>query len=756
MKFQGHDSADGPVLERLDCKSDFLTASGRGSLADATISVGCDLDRLAMELGRFLDLEDWQMAGKLRLNVTCRRDEHSGIAANGELSIENFALGVPGQSTWNEKHLTARFGTSIATRDGRFETLESATLLLTSSPDRLDVKLVQPVPWRTESGGAEAIFQVELSGDLETWRARTQPFGFAADWDLRGQTQMTTRVGVSGDLLAWSDTSVSIDRLHAWGRGLYISDPHVELRTSGRWDRTQRHLTLPKTTWASNSLSLRADEIVYQQSIDQGSSGSVSGTIVFRSGVEQLSKWLRDPNVLPTRSAQGLVSGRVQLTRANDITEGNLALQVDDLVAYQPAANRAADGWEEAWREKQVFLQGKGRYDHRQDALEIVQIALSSDAAKFSAHGAIGELMTQPSVDLAGDISYDWQNIIARLRPWLGDDVQITGRQDKTFALRGPRAIASTRSLQTTTPTGLSISKDDNGSVDQSSGLSGEAGLGWESAKIYGLEVGPVELQARLSGTTLNISPLDVAISEGRVKLSPRIELLRDPKLLVFEPGRVVENVRLSPEMCRNWMKFVAPLMADATQAEGRFSLDLAAAELPLHDPKMGEVVGTLAIHQGDVSPGPMAQHVIQVAQQVRQVLNRRFPTAAASPTGSWIKIPEQNVEFHMTEWRVHHRLMEFQAGDVTIRTEGSVGFDETLALVATVPVREEWVQSDKYLGGLKGQTLRIPITGTLKRPQVDSRALNGLARQAGTSAAGQLLKEGLGNRLDKLFGPKK
>jgi len=386
-------------------------------------------------------------------------------------------------------------------------------------------------------------------------------------------------------------------------------------------------------------------------------------------------------------------------------------------------------------------------------------MSLSSEALKFSVQGAIGELTSRPSVDLSGEVEYDWQNVMGRLRPWLGDEIQITGQEKRSFALRGPRAVASSRSSRRSSAAELAIAGNDADSQEEfaaSSALHGEAAIGWKTAKIYGLDVGPAELQARFNGATLEFSPLDLAVSEGRLKLAPEIQFTSNPPVLVLPRGQVTENVRLSPELCRHWLKFVAPLLADATRAEGRFSLDLEGASLPVSDPKRGEVAGTLAIHQADVNPGPMARQLIQVAEQVRQILKRGLPAAAASPQNAWLKVPEQNVEFRMADGRVHHKQLEFLVGDVTIRTEGSVGVDETLALVATVPVRDEWVQGSKYFSGMKGQTLRIPITGTLNRPHIDSQIVGTLARQMGTNAAGQLLKDGLGNQLDRLFGPKK
>ena len=57
-----------------------------------------------------------------------------------------------------------------------------------------------------------------------------------------------------------------------------------------------------------------------------------------------------------------------------------------------------------------------------------------------------------------------------------------------------------------------------------------------------------------------------------RLRLTPRIDLNSNPMLLTVERGRVLEQVRISPEMCQTWLKYVAPLLAEATEAEGKFS----------------------------------------------------------------------------------------------------------------------------------------------------------------------------------------
>jgi hypothetical protein len=107
-----------------------------------------------------------------------------------------------------------------------------------------------------------------------------------------------------------------------------------------------------------------------------------------------------------------------------------------------------------------------------------------------------------------------------------------------------------------------------------------------------------------------------------------------------------------------------------------------------------------------------------------------------------------------MVEGRVHHEGLQLTIGDVVVRTKGSVGIDESLQLLAEVPVRDQWVQNDRYLSALRGQVLQLPVQGSLGRPRVDTQALAGLTRQTVTGAASQLLQQELGRGLDRLLRP--
>ncbi|MCH9023237.1 MAG: hypothetical protein IID32_10815, partial [Planctomycetes bacterium] len=113
--------------------------------------------------------------------------------------------------------------------------------------------------------------------------------------------------------------------------------------------------------------------------------------------------------------------------------------------------------------------------------------------------------------------------------------------------------------------------------------------------------------------------------SGGRLTATPRLLLERDPGLFVLPAGPVLQNVRLSPELCRGWLKFVAPLIADSTEIDGRLSVEMTRTKVPLDDWRSSAVAGVLKIHSAHVSPGPLARRFLEIAEQVKAIQNLKI-----------------------------------------------------------------------------------------------------------------------------------
>ncbi len=232
----------------------------------------------------------------------------------------------------------------------------------------------------------------------------------------------------------------------------------------------------------------------------------------------------------------------------------------------------------------------------------------------------------------------------------------------------------------------------------------------------------------------------------------PRVELFA-PYWLSLEKGPVMEQVSITPEMCHRWLKYVAPLVADATAAEGQFSVKVARAQLPLTSPHQATVGGSLAIHQAHIGPGPLARQLLTVAQTVRVLIDpQRGRASALEANARWIELPEQVVPFRVENGQVAHQNLTMNVGEVTIQTRGWVGLNQELGLVAEVPVLDRWVAQQPYLAGMRGQTVKIPIRGTLQQPVLDQRALQALTQQAVRGAATGILQQELQRQLQDLL----
>jgi hypothetical protein len=411
-------------------------------------------------------------------------------------------------------------------------------------------------------------------------------------------------------------------------------------------------------------------------------------------------------------------------------------------------------------------------YDPTTDELALKQAQLQSSLASLNSEGTIRELTKRCVADVQGQIAYDLAVITQLINDKLLKESLaknpnekplnvpvLTGKENRQFAIRGPLLNGATVSAEGPGRQLGLISPD----------LTAQAEVGWQSAQYFGVSAGPGVFPAKLEKGVVYMGPLDLAINEGKLVGAPRLNLAGETPLLEMDRGPVIQNLRISPELCDGWMKFVAPLLAGVTRAEGKFSVDLDGAKIPVSQPTLGSVAGVMTIHTAEVGPGPLAQQYLNLAKQVKDIADGNYagigalfsPAAPPDPNNNaaaanrgLLVLPQQQVKFEMIDGRVHHKGLQMTVKDVVITTSGSVGLDQTMELVAEVPMQDTWIKQNAALAGLKGQTLQIPIRGTLSRPAPDYRVLATLATNLGRSAATGFLEKKVGTELNKFLPP--
>ena len=224
------------------------------------------------------------------------------------------------------------------------------------------------------------------------------------------------------------------------------------------------------------------------------------------------------------------------------------------------------------------------------------------------------------------------------------------------------------------------------------------------------------------------------------------------PELRVdVTPGPLARGVRLTPDMTEKWLKYLAPIASDAARVEGTFSADLEQAQIFIDEPRRSQIRGRLEIEQVRMNAGPLADQVIAGARQL-QALAAIGSNVRASSTGkTLITLPAQTVDFQVAGGIVDHRALMLEVDRAKVVTSGQVDFDGRLNLTAQIPLDARWLGSD--LKGLAGQSMTLPIEGTLSQPRLDSAGIQKVVADFGVQAAKSAAQEAAGNFIQQQFG---
>ena len=772
VKMSAHRESDSIVVDSMECKSDFLQIKGSGTLEDAKFAATGDLTRLLENLEQFVDLGIDQMSGQMTANGELRRTDENHIGLKTRILLDKFAFALSKDQVWHEDHLELSIvADGLANPESGLTRIDQGEIHLISGQDTFDARLKKPVELAAKSPSYEATAAVK--GNLTTWQNRLRPFVAINDWKLAGTMDLQTTVAATAQQIDVSRLSLGLQKVEAAGPGWVIQEQDVKVATAGQWTVAAQKWVSPRTSLAGSSLSVDIDNL--ECALGPKGLARLVGTASYRADLKQISHWKNLALEKPAYYLIGSLSGTANLQQNEGVIAANLDTQIEKLVVAglnTPAGGQPA--WVALWKEPQLKVGARGTYDVTADKLVLDSSSLDVDGVSVSAKGKLDDCLTRQGIDLTGELGYDWERLVKRFGDLLGKNIQLTGKDRRPFSVKG--SLASLSNPPTVTPTGktnastVSFRPGSDTSVPAQlpatgglADLSAQAGVGWSTANVYGIVAGPGDVSMKLDQGVCQFAPLDLVVNEGKLHITPTVHLETDPYVLVLPKEKVIDQIRLSPELCRGWLKFVVPTLADSAEVEGKLSLDLAGASLPLFDPATGSVDGTLAVHQVQVRPGPLALQIVGAIDQVQALLLRR-QAGELSKEQVWMQMPEQQIPFKLEQGRVYHEGMTFMVKNVSVKTSGSVGTDETIRLVAHIAIRDEWLGDNKVFAGLKGQTVQIPINGTLSRPQLDPRILANLTKQFGGSALEGLIQDKVGDKLDgavkdgldKLFRKKK
>ncbi|HJN10033.1 MAG TPA: hypothetical protein QF564_15205 [Pirellulaceae bacterium] len=763
IAFTARQSGREYIVDQLDCHASFFRLNARGTQQQGTLAAECDLTQFFKEVSRFVDVGDLGLAGRLQTDVQWNQVAPGQVALQATAEATNFELTRGDQPPWREAQMRIDIAATGTLDEAGGRGLQQASLRVESAGDVLLAELLRPVA--SLSTNTPLPLRAQLQGELRSWRTRARPWLPAVDVSLDGIVDATVQGTGSPHLVEIDAADIRVRQFNLVGAGLNIREPEVQLKTQAVLNLDEMEFVTTRATYTSSSLSFQAEDVRFKSSPAQF---EISGNAGYRADLAQLTRWFAGPNQALTQQFSGDAVGQIRMTHQAGLTTADVQADISKFAYATPvepigskadqtvvAAPTASANWNTLWNEPVLKVAGLIGYVHADQTVRLDKIEISGDAVSLGARGQVSDPLGRCYLDVEGQVGYDLERVTRKLRPQLGDHVQLKGRDAKPFKVRGPLLSVTETPVSTRDVSSTAVPQPAASILTE---LMAQGSLAWTAAEIQGFTIGPGQIETEMADGIATARMLQVPLAEGTLRLTPRLLMNRSPMVLQLAHGSGAENVRITKEMCQSWLKYVAPLVADATAAEGTFSVRLDGASVPLDVPQSADIKGKLIVHQAHIGPGPLARELLLVANQIRALAEGQPLGAIGSAAGTWLELPDQEIDFKLLDNRIHHQGLEMRVKDVVIRTRGSVGTDQSLSMVAEIPIRDQWLSSSRYLASLKGQSLRIPIQGTLSKPRLERSALEQLTRQTLTNAASGLIEQelnrGIGRGLEKLFGP--
>ena len=653
-----------------------------------------DLARLIQMLPRTLNVDESVQAESGELKFSCRIQQEATMPAKAEL----FAATNPG-FRWQ---LVAESSPIRVLRDGQKLTLDS--------PLRLDA-----------------------IGELTTDKVGVTSARLAGAFGSITADPLDDGFTVSG--------TVNPDRL--WNDLRQLVDiPRPGLRNDVQVDARIR---LSDSAVQLSALKLVSDEIeILSPDLKIYSGASIvqmiDGTMTLNGAAPALKTL-----IAPWHSATWLADDTIVTAKLSADPKQHLAVQAviqRNQVLRNASLYRTISASSAAETDTSFFVIDQGRLD--------ASIVVDSNTGRFLVERGLVEVpglkaMVSGTLGIDGgllvmnvdaDAEYDLEQLTQQLLSDPDHSIQLTGSGRDIFHLEGSPSLWTATDLASYR---ASIASETSivGSDEQSLAkpLQATGRIAWDGGRLYGLPLGPGSAVAELKNGLLRTEPVRCALGSGEVNFMPQWDL--NSNILQLAPGSRIQNLEVTPELSREWLGYLAPMLSDAASARGTVSARLQQFDYYVDSPAVSTVHGELTLHNAVASPGQSLSPLIQLIDLV----DRNYAGQRRE-----LEFPDQNIPFELRDGMVLHDGLQMQFGDYLMTSRGGVGLDRRVQLTLTVPM-------EKNVSDPTGsRTLQIPIGGTVDRPQLDTRGLlQNVGQQQLQKQVDQQLNRGLNKLFDKL-----
>ncbi len=755
------------IIENLSLDSGFFELVGQASMSQGSLTFRGDLSELKQQLDNLMDLSSYQIAGQIGGRLSWQEKDRllpagqlSPVQFDGNFVVEKPVLSVPGVGHWSEQKLQVDLNGQLQRYLTGTASIDSGHLSLLLGNEVLSLNLLQPLnlqsvmePWSDlqATGQDDLLDGLQVSctgtGALDRWLTHLRKLMELPPLRLAGTLNAQCLLKFSADTLQVQQLTATANQFTLVSKGLQIQEPRVIANGDIDVELATGQILIRRGSLSSSSLALTTNNLL----ISSADNLRLQGPVAYQVDLQRTANWLGIGQTAGSIAVTGMANGQIDFQDKNKALGGNLSARITQLVLREagPAASpepqnnllTPISSREEPailWEEKELLISSNLYVDRQFQSFWFGGLKVDSELVDLRGNGRIDELQTEMVADIKGKWNIQWDAISQLTQSRLGPLVTIRGSGWQDIVVNGP--------LRPLT----------NGSdpwVNRQ--LQAESNLAWKEAKLLDIPIAPSQLRVSLKDSVVRLESDSAGIIGNLAKLSPQLDLTKTAPVLTLQQGVVLNDLKLTEEHTRQWLKFATPVLADATSADGIIGLSIQGAQVPILQPIQSVARGQVHLKDLTIGPGPLTHQLLPLVEQVLMLIKPSM--AGQSRKKKWMILEEQIVQFAVQNERVYHDRLKFNYQGINVETSGSVGFDQTLDIVASIHILDHWIQKEPLLAGLGGESIKIPISGTLSHPKLNRQAIAGipldLLKQTARSALNNVVQEQLEQAGESLGG---
>lgn len=598
--------AGGQPSFKADCKAEFCNIQGQGDLVQGQLAGSFDLAKMQQRLSKWFALPVQSLAGAAECQVAWKQDESNRLIANGALKTTPVRMvtqfGQLNEPAWEgEMQLVARLD------KGSLIQIDRSSVQLKANTELLSASIQEPVSLVPSTPGMAQLppagMQWKLTGDLAGWQRRAKMFaGLDLGLDLGGQCELEAKGVVDASHAEISLAKFSATKFYVQSGETRFAEPQVVGQFQGRIS------TKDITRLQVDNLLLQSLSFALQAKDEAGTqAGTRVGQAGFRINPHQLLVALQSGEAATT-SVDGDVTGQLkwqldpsQIVWALGVDALNIkAIQksVDTTTKLVSTGGTTAPATTILWEEPQAKAIASGRYDLTTGKLDLNDSQLQTEWFAYGGNAVLTSSKEKMEFLSKGNVTYDAARVAEKLKPWTGSYLVVAGQRTQ------PLEVSWTSS---------------SANASWADALQATSNIGWDSASVIGIPIGKADVPLKIENGHL-LTKAEIPVSQGTLRWNLDGNLASNPIAIVQAPETVIDNVAISPQMCQGWLKYVAPLLAEVTSVQGNLSLKIDEAVIMPTDLPKQTVKGQLTIHGANVGPGPLADQLLALVQQIRNL----------------------------------------------------------------------------------------------------------------------------------------